>query len=69
MNVAHADITAVTAASRFATHPDEPGAVYAANNHGLYRSADAGQTWAALDIPWPRGALAHGVEALACVPG
>jgi len=57
-----------TVASRFATHPDEPRVVYAANNHGVYRSADAGRTWGALDITWPRDVLAHGVEALACVP-
>jgi hypothetical protein len=57
-----------TAASRFATHPNEPGVVYAANNHGLYRSADAGQSWVALGIAWPRGALEDGVEALAYVP-
>lgn len=55
-----------TTASRFATHRDER-AVYAANNHGLFRSPDAGRTWTALDIPWPQRALAHGVEALACL--
>jgi uncharacterized protein YfiM (DUF2279 family) len=54
--------------NRFAAHPGEAGAVYAANNRGAYRSADAGHTWNALDISWPRGALAQGVEALACLP-
>lgn len=58
-----------TTASRFATHPDERGVIYAANNHGSYRSADAGRTWRALDISWPQHALAQGVEALACLPG
>lgn len=57
-----------TVASRFATSPDEPGVMYAANNHGLFRTADAGQTWKALEIPWPQGAFAHGVEALASLP-
>ena len=57
-----------TTVSRFATHPDEPGAVYAANNRGVYHSADAGRAWKALDIPWAHGALGHGVEALACLP-
>lgn len=57
-----------TIASRLATHPDEPGVIYAANNHGLFRAADAGRTWQALEIPWPPRAFAHGVEALACLP-
>ncbi|MFB6173359.1 MAG: WD40/YVTN/BNR-like repeat-containing protein [Halobacteriales archaeon] len=29
------------------------GEVYAINNHGLYRSADAGDTWERLGVPWP----------------
>ena len=33
--------------------PGEPGVFYAANNHGVFRSADAGITWNALKIPWP----------------
>ncbi len=57
-----------TIASRFATHPGEPGVIYAANNHGVFRTTDAGQTWKALEIPWPRRAFAHGVEAqAACI--
>jgi photosystem II stability/assembly factor-like uncharacterized protein len=31
----------------------EPGVVYAATNHGLARSTDAGETWTALDVSWP----------------
>jgi hypothetical protein len=54
-----------TSVSRFATHPAAPSAVYAANNHAVYHSADGGRTWDALDIPWPDRALAGGVEALA----
>lgn len=57
-----------TIASRLATHPDEPGVIYAANNHGLFRTADAGQSWKALEIPWPQRAFARGVDALACLP-
>jgi photosystem II stability/assembly factor-like uncharacterized protein len=57
-----------TTASRFATHPEERGVIYAANNQGTFRSEDAGRTWGALDIPWPPRALAQGVEALACLP-
>ena len=31
----------------------ELGVFYAANNLGLYRSADAGHSWEPLDLPWP----------------
>jgi photosystem II stability/assembly factor-like uncharacterized protein len=55
-----------TTASRFATHAGEPGVIYAANNHGVFRSDDAGRSWKPLDIPWPERALDEGVEALAC---
>ena len=54
-----------TAVSRFATHPDRPDTVYAANNHGVFHSNDRSRGWTALDIAWPRGALDGGVEALA----
>jgi len=57
-----------TIASRLATNPDEPGVIYAANNHGVFRTADAGRTWQALEIPWPQRAFARGVEALVCLP-
>jgi photosystem II stability/assembly factor-like uncharacterized protein len=57
-----------TSVSRFATHADEPGVIYAANNRGLFRSDDAGRSWKALDLPWPEPGLADGVAALACLP-
>jgi photosystem II stability/assembly factor-like uncharacterized protein len=57
-----------TTVSRFATHTGEPGVIYAANNHGLFRSEDAGRSWKALDLPWPGPGLEDGVEALACLP-
>jgi photosystem II stability/assembly factor-like uncharacterized protein len=57
-----------TTAARFATHAGEPGVIYAANNHGLFRSDDAGLNWKALDLPWPEPGLEDGVEALACLP-
>jgi photosystem II stability/assembly factor-like uncharacterized protein len=57
-----------TIASRLATNPDEPGVIYAANNHGLFRSPDAGQSWKMVEIPWPQHAFAHGVAALICLP-
>lgn len=58
-----------TTASRFAVNADEPGVIYAANNHGAFRTADAGRTWTALDIPRPPRAFTHGVDALAWLPG
>jgi len=57
-----------TTAARFATHAGEPRVIYAANNHGLFRSDDAGRNWKALDLPWPEPGLEDGVEALACLP-
>jgi hypothetical protein len=57
-----------TTAIRFATHAGEPGVIYAANNHGLFGSDDAGRSWRTLDLPWPEPGLADGVEALACRP-
>jgi photosystem II stability/assembly factor-like uncharacterized protein len=54
-----------TVASRLATHSSEPGAFYAANNHGLFRSDDGGRTWEMMPIHWPEGAFDGGVEALA----
>jgi photosystem II stability/assembly factor-like uncharacterized protein len=57
-----------TTASRFATHPDDGGVIYAANNHGAFRSGDAGRTWKSPEIPWTPRALAHGVDAFACLP-
>jgi len=57
-----------TTASRFAVHPAEPGVIYAANNRGVFRSADAGLRWSVLDVPWPQPGLAEGVAAVACFP-
>ena len=36
-----------------ATNPAEPGVFYAINNHGVFRSPDAGLHWQSLKIPWP----------------
>lgn len=57
-----------TIASRLTAHPDEPGVFYAANNHGLFRSPDAGQSWQMVDIPWPPQAFAHGIGAFVSLP-
>ena len=57
-----------TTVAHFATHAGEPGVIYAANNHGLFRSDNAGRSWKALDLPWPGPGLEDGVAALACLP-
>lgn len=44
-----------TLASVVATHAAEAGVFYMANNRGIFRSADAGQTWEQLAIGWPGG--------------
>jgi len=44
-----------TVASQFATHVTEPGVFYAVNNHGLFRSNDAGRSWQELPLTWPEG--------------
>lgn len=53
-----------TVASRLISVREEPGVFYAANNHGLFRSPDAGAYWQPLDITWPAGVFDHGVDAL-----
>jgi hypothetical protein len=57
-----------TTVSRFATHANEPGVIYASNNRGLFRSEDAGRSWKGLDIAWPEPGLSKGVEALVWLP-
>lgn len=50
--------------SVLATHEAEPGVFYAANNKGVFRSADAGSSWTALPIRWPQDfhiGRAHGL--------
>ena len=51
-------------ASTLATTDAEPGIFYAANNHGIYRSTDAGLTWEQLEIPWPSSFRLHRAESL-----
>jgi photosystem II stability/assembly factor-like uncharacterized protein len=36
-----------------AAHPSRPGSFYAATNRGIFASADAGERWRPLDVPWP----------------
>lgn len=56
-----------TLASSLAAHAAEPGVFYAANNRGVFRSADAGDTWEALPIPWPDATHTRHVAALLAV--
>lgn len=51
-----------TVASLFATHVTEPDVFYAANNHGLFRSGDAGRSWQALPVTWPEGVFHNRVN-------
>ncbi|MDQ4079104.1 MAG: glycoside hydrolase, partial [Chloroflexota bacterium] len=50
-----------------ASHPAEPGVFYSANNHGVYRSSDAGLSWSQLDIEWPQAYRSQRVQAVAVV--
>ena len=42
-----------TTISALVADPSEAGVVYAANNRGVFRSADMGASWERLDLPWP----------------
>jgi hypothetical protein len=51
-----------------ASHESEPGVFYAANNRGIFRSADGGMNWQMLPIQWPVGLTpgrAHGLAVIA----
>ena len=54
-------------ASVLAANEAEPGVFYAANNKGLFRSADAGSTWEELPIPWPADTRLGRAHALVAV--
>lgn len=43
-----------TTISSLTAVPGRPGLLYAANNCGVFRSRDAGATWAAVAVGWPR---------------
>lgn len=51
-------------AFHLAANEAEPGVFYAANNQGVYRSQDAGQSWERLEVPWPDGYKWQHVEGL-----
>lgn len=54
-----------TLASSLVASPTEPHVFYAANNHGVYQSDDAGGSWRQLDIPWPERARSQRPESVA----
>lgn len=53
-----------TVASHFATHAAQPGVFYAVNNHGLFRSDNAGHSWQELPIEWPAGVFRARVNSI-----
>ena len=46
---------------------DGPGECYALSNRGLFRSIDAGKSWARLDVDWPDGLTERTPRGLAIV--
>jgi hypothetical protein len=54
-------------ASVLTTHSAEPGVFYAANNQGVFRSANKGVIWEALPIHWPAGIQLGRAQALVAV--
>lgn len=46
----------------------EAGEVYAANNRGLFRTDDAGDSWRRLEVEWPQAFESQAVRGLAVVP-
>ena len=50
-----------------ASNEAEPGVFYAANDQGIHRSPDAGQSWEPLAIAWPEGLALSPVHALLVV--
>jgi photosystem II stability/assembly factor-like uncharacterized protein len=45
----------------------EAGELYAANDRGLYRSTDAGRSWAAVEVDWPERFVGRTARDLAVV--
>lgn len=54
-----------TTVSVLAIAPIDTTIVYAANNCGIFRSNDMGQTWGRLDVPWPDRLLKQRIAGLA----
>jgi hypothetical protein len=56
-------------ASALSANAAEPGVFYLASNHGLYRSADTGQSWERLEVSWPEQGLRQRAESLLVLEG
>ncbi|HET7552593.1 MAG TPA: hypothetical protein VFK04_14980 [Gemmatimonadaceae bacterium] len=54
-----------TTISSLISDPSDPAVVYAANNHGVYRSDDMGESWKRLGILWPESYHSERVAGLA----
>ena len=57
-----------TLASVLTSNEAEPGVFYAANNHGIFRSPNAGATWRQLPIPWAAGTQIGHIDSLVVLP-
>jgi photosystem II stability/assembly factor-like uncharacterized protein len=53
--------------SALAPSTAEPGVVYAANNLGIFHSADFGATWQRVEVPWPRALRSQHIRSLALI--
>lgn len=42
-----------TTISSLVLDPADPAGLYCANNRGVFHSADLGESWSQIDIPWP----------------
>ena len=58
-----------TTISSLVADPSDRGVVYAANNRGVYRSSDMGESWERLGIAWAREYEAERVAGLAAASG
>jgi hypothetical protein len=52
---------------RAVLEPGGPGECFALANHGLFRSADFGGSWEALDVPWDEAFESQGGRGLVAV--
>lgn len=57
-----------TLISVIAAQEAEPGVFYAANNHGIFRSEDEGESWRRLNLPWPDDFHTQHVQGMVLMP-
>lgn len=48
----HLPLTQGTLTPTLASNSEDPGVFYVLSNKGCYRSADAGESWESLPLPW-----------------